>query len=83
MSLMKVCKCQNLNTLFCETNFLELPKYSWNLQMLSIIENFKNWKNFWKKIEKVTHLSVGKLKNWHAFWHVDTPSWKIDTSLAC
>ena len=81
MSLMKVCKCQNLNTLFCEINFLELPKYSWNLQMLSIIENFKNWKNFWKKnwesdtpfgrkVEKLTRLLARwytKLKNWHVF----------------
>ena len=41
---MKFCKCQNLNSLFLEINFSELPKYSRNLQMLSIIEKFKNEK---------------------------------------
>ena len=70
----------NLNSLFCEINFLELPKYSWNLQMLSIIEklknslekSLKNWYAFWQ----------AKLKNWHAFWHAGTPSWKFGTPLA-
>ena len=51
---MKFCKCQNLNSLFREIIFLELPKYSRNLPMLSIIEKFKNWK-------------TKKLKNWYAF----------------
>ena len=51
-SLMKSCKCQNLNYLFREISFLELPKYSQNVQILTIIEKFKNWKiplkNSWK-----------------------------------
>ena len=35
-----------------ETNFLELPKYSWNLQMLTIIEKLKNI-FFWNIVEKL------------------------------
>ena len=37
------CKCQLLNSLFRGINFLELSKYSWNLQKSWIIEKFKNW----------------------------------------
>ena len=73
---MKFCKCQKLNSLFREINFLRLPKYSWDMQMLGIIEKLK------KHFEKY-------LKNWYAFlqaklknWHVGTPSWKIGTPLA-
>ena len=76
-SLMKFCKCQNLNFLFCEISFLELPKYVWNLQMLSIIEKFKNWKIFWKigtpfgrgswKIGLPLACWHIKLNNWHTF----------------
>ena len=51
-SLMKFCKCQNFNSLFGEISFPKLLKYSWNLQILSIIEKFNNrkilLKNSWK-----------------------------------
>ena len=80
-SLTKSCKCQNLNSLFREISFLELSKYSWNLQMLSIIEKLKNWKNFLKNSRKIgtpfgkRSWKIGspvqcwhtKLNNWHTF----------------
>ena len=59
-SLIKFWKCQYLNSLFREIYFLELPKYSWNLQMLNIIQKFKNWKILLKN----------KFKNWYSFWWV-------------
>ena len=64
-------KCQNLYSLFREINFLELPKYSWNLKMLTIIEKLKiekyfrlenNWKigtpfgTLVRQFEKLTRL---------------------------
>ena len=73
-------KCQNLNSLFREINFLEFSKYFWNLQMSTMIEKlkvfsltkqFKNWHAFW----------LMKFKNWHVFWRVDPPIWKIGTPL--
>ena len=67
---MKFCKCQNLNSLFLEINFLELPKYFWNLQMLIVIEKFKNWRILLKIIEKLVRLWQAKLKNEHAFWNI-------------
>ena len=84
---MKFCKCQNLNSLFREISFLELPKYSWNLQMLSPIEKFKEWKILLKKYLKIGttfgrwSLKIGaplasrhnKLKNWHAFGLLASP----------
>ena len=59
-------------------NFLELPKYYWNLQMLSIIEKFKNWKTFLKNSWK-TGTSFGRRS-----WNIGAPfgtSWKIGTLL--
>ena len=47
-----------------EISFLELPKYSWNLQTLSIIEKLKNPKFFWSSWK------IGPPFGW---W-----SWKID-----
>ena len=51
-SLMKFCKSQNFNSLFGEISFPKLLKYSWNLQILSIIKKFNNrkilLKNSWK-----------------------------------
>ena len=38
---MKICKCQNLNSLVREINFLELLKYFRNFQMLKVVEEFK------------------------------------------
>ena len=60
---------------------LELSKYSWNLQMVSIIEKLKNWKillkNNWKigtpfgrrswKIGTPLAHWHAKLNNWHTF----------------
>ena len=80
-SLIKVCKCQNMNSLFREISFLELPKYSWNVHMLSMIKKFKNWKillkNSWKigipfsrrnwKIGTPLASSHAKLNNWYTF----------------
>ena len=43
---MKFRKCQNLNSFFRVIIFLELSKYSWNLQMPRLIEKFKNWHPF-------------------------------------
>ena len=42
--------------------FLELPKHSWNLQMLGIIEKFRNWKIVLKTAEKLVRL----LTPWYA-----------------
>ena len=78
---MKFCKCQNLNSLFRKLSFPELPKYSWYLQMLSIIEKFKYWKiilkNSWKigtpfgrrswKIDMPLAHWQAKLHNWYTF----------------
>ena len=80
-SWVKFCKCQNLNSFFRKISFLELPKYSWNLQMVSMIEKFKNpkilLKNSWKigtpfgrrswKIETPLARWHAKLNNWHTF----------------
>ena len=77
-------KCQNLNSLFGKINFPKLPQYSWNLQMLSIIEKF-----FWKIVEKLVRPLAGEV--WHVsppnwklarLWHDGTPSLKIGTPLA-
>ena len=38
---MKIGKCQNLNSLVREINFLELLKYFRNFQMLKVVEEFK------------------------------------------
>ena len=92
ISKRKTSKCQNL---FHKLNFPELPKYSWNLPMISIIGEFINSKifsfeNSWKittalgrKIWKIS-ISFGTLA-WQfeiltRFWHVGMPSWKF-TSL--
>ena len=61
-SVMKFCKCQNLNSLFSEISFLELPKYPWNWQILSIIEKLKNWKIISKNKWKIC-LLVGEIEN--------------------
>ena len=53
-------KCQNLNSLFREINFLQLPKYSWNLQMLAIIEMF------FEIVEKLARLAR-QFEKWHVF----------------
>ena len=80
-SLMKFYKCQNLNSLFCQTSFVELPKYSSNLQILSTVKKSRNSKillrNSWKigtpsgrqswKICKPLASWHAKLKNWHSF----------------
>ena len=66
---MKFCKCQNLNSLFPGIICLELPKYSWNLQLLSIIEKFKNWKILLKN-------------NWKIGTPFRRQSWTIGTPLA-
>ena len=55
---MKFFKCQNLRSLFREINFLQLPKYSRNLQMLRIIKKFKNKNSF----DKLVRLLVGEVK---------------------
>ena len=66
---MEFCRCQNLNSLFHEISFLELPKYSWNLQMVSMIEKFKNWKILLKN-------------SWKIGPPFSRRSWKIGTPLA-
>ena len=55
-------KCQNLNSLFREINFLQLPKYSWNLQMLAIIEKLFLLKNSWKLA-----CLARQFEKWHVF----------------
>ena len=69
-SLMKFWKCQNLNSFFSEISFLELPIYSWNLQMVSITEKFKNL------LARLWHggTSTG--------WHMKMRSWHVFGSLA-
>ena len=67
---MKFCKCQNLGSLFREINFLQLLKYSRNLQMLSIIEKFKNKKSF----EKLVRLLVSEVETLARLWDIGTPS---------
>ena len=59
-----------------------MPKYSWNLQILSIIEKFKSWKVLLKKVWK-----IGKpFSRWN--WKIGTPmprwipSWIIGKPLA-
>ena len=76
-SLMKFCKWQNLNYLFCGLSFLELSKCSWNLKMLSIIKKLKFWKNLLKSSWKFGRRSwkIGtpltrwhpKLNNWQTY----------------
>ena len=56
-----------MNSLFCEINFLEFPKYSWNLQMLSIFQKFKNWKIILKNSWKID-TPFGRRS-----WKIDTP----------
>ena len=65
-SLMKFCQCQNLNSLFREISFLELLKYPWNLQMVSMIEKFKNWKILLKNRIYLVGWQV-IMRNWYAF----------------
>ena len=59
---MKYGKSQNLSFLFRKKNFLELPKYFWNLQMLSIIGKFKNWKKIKIKIKIKNNNNDNKIK---------------------
>ena len=75
---MKICKCQNLNSLFREISFLEFPEYSWNLQMVSMIEKFIE-KFFWKIVEKFVRLLADEDER---LIRVGTPSWIIGTPLA-
>ena len=75
--LMKLCKCQNLNSLFCEISFLELPKYSWNLRMVRMIEKF-----FWRIVEKLVRLLADEVERLACLWHVGRPSWIIGSPLA-
>ena len=80
--LMKFWKCQKLNSLFLDLGFLELPKHSWNFQILSIIKKFKNWKillkNSWKN-----STPFGR-RNWNIGTPLalGMPSWTIGTPLA-
>ena len=67
---MKFCKCQNLHFLFHEINFLQFPKYSRNLQMVSIIEKLKNKNSF----EKLVRLLVNEIEQMERLWDVGTPS---------
>ena len=60
-------------------SFLELPKYSRNLQVLRIIEKFKNWKillkNSWKIGKPFGRQSwkIGTpLASWHVYWNIGT-----------
>ena len=68
--------------MFREINFLELLKYCWNLQMLRIIEKFKNWKillsNSWKIV-----MPFGR-QSWKIGgpWHICTKKWDGGTLLA-
>ena len=77
---MKFCKYQNLNSFFREVNFLDLPKYSWNLHVLSIIWKLKNWKillkNGWKigtpfgrRGWKIGTPFDTLARLWHVYWH--------------
>ena len=84
-SLMTFCKCQNLDSLFREISFLELPKYSWNLQMVRIIEKFKNWKILLKNSWKIG-TPFGR-QNWKigtplARWHAKLNNWYTFGTLA-
>ena len=84
-SLMKFCKCQNLNSLFREIIFLELPKYSWNVQMLSIIEKFKDWKVLLKNSWKIG-MHFGR-RSWKiglfwTYWHIKLNNWHTFGTLA-
>ena len=93
---MKFCKCQK--SLFRKINFLELDEYSRNLQMLSIIEKFKNWKmkNKWKicmpfgrqnwKVGTpfgTLTCQVEKLACWDVYWHIGTKKGEVGMLLAC
>ena len=72
-TLIKFCKCQNWNSLFREISFLELPKYSGNLQMVSTIEKLKNWKIYLKnswKIDMLFGKRIWKIGMPLARWHV-------------
>ena len=53
-----------------------MPKYSWNLQMLRIIETFKNGNFLLKNIWKIGTL----FGRWS--WKIGTPSFIISTPLA-
>ena len=46
------------------------------------MNNWKNEKYFWKLVEKVVPLLAGEDEDWHPFWHVDTPCWKVGTPSA-
>ena len=95
--LNEILQMSNLNSLFPEISFLELPKYSWNLEMLSIIEKFKNWKTILKKSWKIgIHFGrrnskigwplgtlVRQFETLARLWHVGTPSLIIGAPLAC
>ena len=68
-----------LNSLFRDISFLELPKYSRDLQVLRIIEKFKNWKillkNSWKIGKPFGRQSwkIGTpLASWHVYWNIGT-----------
>ena len=101
--LMKFCQCKKFfvfvkkflsmfkNSLFREIIFLELPKYSWNLKILSIIEKLKDWKILLKIVKKLAHIFAGeklacllarsfaKLKKLARLCHICTLNWKIGT----
>ena len=77
-SLDKFCKCQNLHSFFHEINFLQLPKYSRNLQMLNIIEKFENKNSF----EKLVRPLVSEVEKSAGLWDGGTPSWITGTPLA-
>ena len=103
--LMKFCQCKKFfvfvkkflsmfkNSLFREIIFLELPKYSWNLKILSIIEKLKDWKILLKIVKKLAHIfpceveklarllarSFAKLKKLARLCHICTLNWKIGT----
>ena len=64
----------NLGSLYCGINFLEFPKYSWHLQMLTIISTFKNWKVF------SVLFSFFYLIFIFCLWKVDC-SWKIEIKI--
>ena len=56
-------------------NFLELPKYSWNLQMSGIIEKFVNWKILLKNNWKIgtPFGTLARQVEWLLrLWHVGT-----------
>ena len=70
-SIMKFCKCPNLNSLLREIKFLQLPKYSRNLPMLSIIEKFISRKILLRNSWKIG-LPFGRRS-----WKIGSPSWII------